>query len=156
MKTRLLSMGVILGVLAVGARAEAPPAFVGTWKLNLAKSKYSPGPPPKSAVVKHEAIDGGMRQVSDSVDAEGKTKHTEYSARFDGKESPIIGTDPPEVITLRRIDEYTAEWTVRSGTRIVSTGRAVYSRDGKVRTLTYSGTTSKGEKVENTTVWDRQ
>jgi hypothetical protein len=155
MKTRLLSVGIILGVLAVGALAEAPPPFVGTWKLDLAKSRFSPGPAPRSAVVRHEAIENGMRQVSDTVDAEGKAKHTEYSARFDGKEYPITGTDPAEVITLKRIDAYNTDWTTRSGTRIVSTGRASYSRDGKVRTLTYTGTTAKGEKVENTTVWDR-
>ena len=158
MKTRLLSLCVILGAFAGGALAESKssPPFVGTWKLNLAKSTYSPGPPPKSVVVKHESVKDGMTQVTDGIDAEGKPFHTEYTAKFDGKEYPVTGGPPGDAIALKTIDAYTTEWTWRNGSRVVSTGRAVYSRDGKLRTLTYTGTNDKGEKVSNTAVFDRQ
>ena len=35
--------------LAAGSLLFAADASLGTWKLNVAKSKYSPGPAPKSA-----------------------------------------------------------------------------------------------------------
>jgi hypothetical protein len=60
----------------------------GTWKLNVAKSKYSPGPAPQSNTVKFEAIAGGVKLTADGVDSQGKKTHNEYTAKFDGKDNP--------------------------------------------------------------------
>jgi hypothetical protein len=45
----------LISVLALTAVVFAADNNVGTWKLNLAKSKYSPGPAPKSQTLKIEA-----------------------------------------------------------------------------------------------------
>jgi hypothetical protein len=43
--------------------------------LNLAKSKYSPGPAPKSQTLKIEAWgDDGVKYTADGVGADGKTR----------------------------------------------------------------------------------
>jgi hypothetical protein len=52
MNRRTLTTMALLGLVVATALpqigfAQSDP-FVGTWQLNLAKSKYSPGPPPKS------------------------------------------------------------------------------------------------------------
>jgi hypothetical protein len=44
--------------LAMGAATMAADSNVGTWKLNPAKSTYSPGPAPKSQTLKIEAWGG--------------------------------------------------------------------------------------------------
>ena len=56
-----LVLGV--GVLAVAAlaTAQAKDPFVGTWNMNLAKSKYSPGPAPKSTTSTYEAAGKGYK-----------------------------------------------------------------------------------------------
>jgi hypothetical protein len=154
MKTRLSSIGAILAVLAVGALAESPPAFVGTWKLNLAKSSYGTTAPPKSVVVKHEAVENGLRQVADGIDAEGKPFHTEFTAKFDGKEYAVTGGPAGDAIALKRIDAHTIEWTWRNGSKVVSAGKAVYSPDGKQRTLHF--TAAKGEKANISAVYEKQ
>jgi len=51
-RTRLVLAGItLMGLMAspqLGfAQSESDP-FLGVWQLNVAKSKYSPGPPPKS------------------------------------------------------------------------------------------------------------
>lgn len=153
MKTRT-SMGTILAVFAVGALAESPPAFVGTWKLNLAKSDYGGQTPPRVVVQKHEAVGDALRQITDGIGADGKPFHTEYTAKFDGKEYPVTGGPSGETIALKRIDARTFEWTWRNGARVVSAGQAVYSPDGRERTLRF--TIRDGKEVRITAVYDRQ
>src|SRR5262245_58087297 len=57
--------------------------FSGTWKVNVAKSKYSPGPPPKSNMQKIESVAAGMKVVTDGENAEGKKTHNEYTVMLD-------------------------------------------------------------------------
>ena len=69
----LVSLVACLGLssfLVGEAFAQSDPQ-VGVWKLNLAKSKYSPGPPPKSATTKIEAVGAGTKVVVDQVAGDG-------------------------------------------------------------------------------------
>lgn len=154
MKLRMLLFAGLLGWCAV-ALAEAPP-FVGTWKLDVAKSKFDPGPPPRSVTQKNEAVENGVRQVTDAVDSEGKATHGEYTARFDGKDYPVTGNPGADAIWLKKVDDNTTDWAMKKGGKVVSSGRTVYSPDGKTRTLTYSGTDAKGQKFSTTAVYVRQ
>ena len=45
----------------VSTGAQAPDPLVGTWKLDVAKSTYKPGPAPKSATVVIEAAGKGIK-----------------------------------------------------------------------------------------------
>jgi hypothetical protein len=153
MKTLLLSIAAILALSPARASAEPPPPY-GTWKLNVAKSSYGEQTPPKVLVQKHEAVKDGVRQIADGVDADGKLFHSEYTAKFDGKEYPVTGGPSGDTIAIKRIDAHTFEWTWRSGGRVDSAGRAVYSADGKQRTLHY--TIRGGKEAKVTAVYDRQ
>src|SRR5262245_23798864 len=79
----LLSVLVLLTVTAMAADN-----LVGTWKLNVAKSKYSPGPAPQSNSVRFEGMDGGIKLTADGVDSQGRKTHNEYTAKYDGKDNP--------------------------------------------------------------------
>ena len=98
MKTRLtrayLSAAIaIVSAALLGGRvlAQATDTQVGTWKLNVAKSKYSPGPAPKSATTKIEAAGAGTKVIVDQTLADGATRHYEFTANYDGKDSPVVG-----------------------------------------------------------------
>jgi hypothetical protein len=153
MKTRM-SIGTILAVFAACALAESPPAFVGTWKLNLAKSDYAGQTPPRLVVQKNEAVGDAVRQITDGIGADGKPFHTEYTAKFDGKEYPVTGGPPGETIALERVDARTSEWIWRNGAHVVSAGQTVYSPDGRERTLRF--TIRGGKEARITAVYERQ
>ena len=68
----LLAIMVAVSALVLGSIAEAADNQVGTWKLNVAKSKYSPGPPPKEGTLTVEAIPNGLKITIHGTDAEGK------------------------------------------------------------------------------------
>ena len=39
---------------------------------------------------------------------------------------------------------------------MTTTSKTVFSKDGKTRTITTTGTNPQGQKVDNTTLWDKQ
>lgn len=142
-------------VACAGLLAAADPA-VGTWKLNVGKSKYSPGPAPKSATVTYEETGKAIRRTGESIDAQGQRNSFEYTAQYDGKEYPVTGSENFDSIMIKRVNDRTSEATLKKGGKVVSTARRVISPDGKTLTITISGTNAKGERTRNVAVYDRQ
>jgi len=143
-------------VLTGSGFAQAADHTLGTWKLNLAKSTYSPGPAPRSNTAVYEAWEGGIKGTRDGVDAGGKSTRSEFAARFDGKDYPYKGSAAWETISLKRVDDFTYEATLRGKGKAMMMSRSVISKDGKTRTLTQTGTDAKGRPVSNVAVSDRQ
>src|SRR5262245_45270132 len=75
---------------AFSSFAQTDP-IIGTWKLNLAKSKIIPGPPFKSLTVTYEAVGQGFKSTSKGTDAEGKPIDGQFTANYDGKDYPVSG-----------------------------------------------------------------
>jgi len=155
MKRIMLVLGTVAFCFAMSG-AFAADVFSGNWKLNLAKSKYDPGPPPKGPnFVKIEAIEGGLKLTIDGVNAAGKPTHSEWSGKFDGKDNPVKGDPNRDTAALKKIDDYTLEVVNRKDGKVTITNRQVYSRDGKTRTVTSTGTNVKGIKVNNLAVYEQ-
>jgi hypothetical protein len=151
---RYVTSASLLFALAASLWAADP--AVGTWKLNLAKSKYSPGPPPKSATVTYEETADGIRRTGESITAEGTKTSFEYSAKYDGKDYPVTGSEAFNAIAMKRVNDHTAEATLKKDGKTVSTARRVISKDGETLTITINGTNAKGEKTRNVTIYDKQ
>ena len=62
--------------------AQASDNNVGTWRLNLAKSKYIPGPAPYEGTLKIEPETNGLKFTIHGLDAEGKPVDFEFSPRY--------------------------------------------------------------------------
>ena len=90
--TMVLGAGML--TVAVLATAQAKDPFVGTWRLNLAKSTYSPGPPPKSTTSTYEAAGQGYKVSVKIEPASGPVQQWSYTSNLDGKDSPISGNNP--------------------------------------------------------------
>jgi hypothetical protein len=154
MKARAMILTVALCFVGV-AVCFAADTFIGTWKLNEAKSKLSPGAPKNSTVV-YEAAGDSMKVTIDGTDSDGKPTHNEWTGKFDGKDYPVTGDPSSDSRALKKIDDHTLTLTVKKGDKVTTTGRIVLSADGKTRTVTTSGTNAKGDKVTSTAVYDRQ
>jgi hypothetical protein len=155
---RLLRIGVVsLFAFSVAASAANDPLY-GTWKLNLAKSKYSSGArTPKSQTWTYEASGAnGVKFTNDTVQADGNSTHEEYTAGYDGKEYPITGNRNADTVSMHRIDTNTTERTLKKDGKVTSTIRRVVSKDGKTLTVTSEGTNAQGQAVNNVTVFDKQ
>lgn len=145
---------VLVSVAGILSAADNP--AIGAWKLNVTKSKYSPGPAPTSATMKYEETADGIRRTGESIDAQGKPSSFEYTAKFDGKDYPLKGSEVYDAISMKRINDHTSEATLKKSGKVVTNARRVVSKDGKTLTLTTIGTNAKGEKFKNVAVYEKQ
>jgi hypothetical protein len=151
------AVGVILSV--TGLPAQTNP-MIGTWKLNPAKSKYTPGPAPKSQTATIEAAGDGIKNVTKGIAGDGSAVGYEYTASsLDGKDYPITGSATPsgaDTIAVKRITANTLESTMKKAGKVVQTNKVEYSKDGKLRTLTTKGISKSGQPMTSVAVYDRQ
>lgn len=126
---------------------------IGTWKLNPAKSKYDPGPMPKSATLKFEAFgNNGIKLVSEGFDASGKPTRSEYAANYDGKDYPLHGSAIADTLTVKRINSRTTTRVDKKAGQAVQIIRGTVSADGK----TFTVDTISVNGVHNIAVYDKQ
>jgi hypothetical protein len=152
----ILALGLILGAGIASLSAQASDPRIGTWKLNVAKSKYSPGPMPQSLTVKVEPAGQGEKVTAEFVNADGTRTTTQYTANFDGKNSPLTGSQIADTVSLKRVDARTTVRTDKKGDKVAQTLTRVVAQDGKTMTVTTKGTNAQGQAVNNVAVFDKQ
>jgi len=147
---------VVAASAATGIAQGTDPAY-GTWKLNLSKSKFSPGPAPKELTLTVEAAGPGRKVAVSGVAGDGTPLSWGYSGNLDGKDVRLTGSHPDaDVVMLKRIAPNATRSTFKlSGKRTLVSGISV-SADGKTLTVATSGVNSKGVSVKNTQVFDKQ
>jgi hypothetical protein len=165
MQTRMRHMGLVavvaVALVVFGATALAQSdAILGTWTLNVAKSKYNPGPPPMSETIVNESWDtDGLRYTITTVQADGTRVTSGSSVHYDGKDYKVtFTTGIPDVDTVaaRRVDANTVTYTNKKGGKVVETGKAVVSNNGKVFTITWTEINAQGQKEVGVEVYDKQ
>src|SRR6266550_2189810 len=142
-----------LAALFVGVTvclADSPQ--MGTWKLNEAKSKFSPGATKNSTVV-YEAAGDSVKVTVDGVDGAGNAIHSEWTGKFDGKSYPVTGDPTSDMRSYRKINNHTLALTGKKGGKVTVTGRIVVSANGRTRTVTTTGVNSKGKRVTTRAVY---
>jgi hypothetical protein len=154
----VVSTAALVLMTAALSHAQSSDPWIGTWKVNLGKSTYSPGPAPMvAAVVKMEPAPKGLKTTIDGVNPQGQKTHTETVAAFDGKDYPVTGApDPTATSSLKRIDSRTFENQAKAGGKQTVTTRVTISPDGKTLTATQTGTNAEGQAVKNVIVAEKQ
>ena len=132
--------------------------LVGTWKLNVAKSKFDPGPAPKSLTRTVEAQGDGVKYTFDGVSADGKPLSYGFAVKFDGQDNPIMGSMPSgaDTISAQRKDANTIEATLKKDGKVIGSSKVTVSEDGKVTTVESKGTNAAGVKTHDLQVYDKQ
>jgi hypothetical protein len=154
----LVAMVAVGLVVVLGGTALAQSdSNLGTWKLNVARSKYDPGPPPMSETIVFEAWEGdGFKETITIVGAD-RTRVTQVlSAHYDGKDYKETGSPDVDTVAFKRVDANTVAFTQKQGGKVVGTGNAVVSNNGKMRTTTATATNAKGQKTSRVSVFDKQ
>jgi hypothetical protein len=137
--------------------AQAADPFAGTWRLDLAKSTYKPGPAPKSlTVVITAAADKTFRVAADGVDAAGAPVKMGYTASRDGKDVPVTGLPAYDTAALTQTGPNDVSIAYKKGGKLAMSAKASVSKDGKTMTVTYTGTDPKGQAINNVGVYVKQ
>jgi hypothetical protein len=155
---RMLAVGTIIAVGsgAVALAAGAPDAMDGTWTLNVGKSKFSPGPAPKSQTRTYATTVEGTTLTFNGVAADGSAVSGQSTFKYDGKDYPITGSPDYDTLTLKRINGSTVKSMQKKDGKVVGSTVRTISAHGKVLTLSSKGKDAKGVSYHNIAVYDKQ
>lgn len=147
---------VVLALFALGVvvTAQAPDPANGKWTLNVAKSKFSPGPAPKSTTATISA-GAAYKVVVEAVTGDGTKVNWEYNANFDGKPHPVKGNPDGDMVVAKRVNATTVESSYTLKGKPTTNNSRVVSADGKTMTVTSTGTNGQGQKINNVQVFER-
>ena len=156
---RILKVAILsLFVFSVAAWADDNP-LIGKWKINLAKTKYNAGTPPKNQVITYAMVGDALRLTAEIDNVQGHQTNS-YTAKYDGKDYPFTSTARDAVqgqtVRLKRIDANTTQRTTWFKGKQIGTVTEVVSKDGKTLTRTQKGVNVQGQPVDNVQVLDKQ
>jgi len=154
MKTRTILFTLLLCFVGAAVCFADDPQM-GTWKLNEAKSKIGAGSPKLTTVV-YEAAGDSVKVTVDGTDGDGKPLHSEWTGKYDGKDYSVTGDPSTDTRSYKKVNDHTLAFTNKKGDKVTISGRGIVSTDGKSRTVTLTGTDSKGKKYTSTAVYDKQ
>lgn len=150
-----VATGWMVAVLGSVPLAQTPKGLAGTWKLNVAKSKFNPGPAPKSMTVTYTPAGNGVKIVVDVTPADGPAQHWEMTGSYDGKEYPLTGNPTADTVSFKLVDPSTGESTFKKDGKVTSMNTRVLSADGKTLTITSKGTTADGKPRTDVQVFEK-
>jgi hypothetical protein len=153
---RLGVLLLLVGIAATWSVRAADDPSNGTWKLNVEKSKFDPGPAPKSSTVTITIANGTETYAGETVNADGKTTKMAFTAKLDGTDSPVTGNTMGDTIAIKHPSASKFVATMKSGGKVTVTVHVEVAADGKTRTLTYSGKTPDGKDAHSVLVYDKQ
>ena len=158
MKARIIALVLVMLFVSVGVRAADNP-LIGKWKINLAKTKYNAGTPPKNQVITYEMVGDALKLTAEIDNAQGHQTNT-YTAKYDGKDYPFTSSARDAVagqtVRLKRIDANTTERSTFFKGKQIGTVTEVVSKDGKTLTRTQKGLNAQNQPIDNVQVLDRQ
>jgi hypothetical protein len=153
---RRVTLAIVFSLGLVGSLWAADP-FVGTFKLNLAESKWPSSPLKEFTVV--VASQGDDYLVNGTgIDAAGKPMAVKYTFPKKGGVCTYTEGGPPSGTseTIKKIDDYTLDSTATRDGKVIEAVHVVVTKDGKTVTATVKGTDPQGNPVDRVEVYDRQ
>jgi hypothetical protein len=156
MKTIFTSVlvGAVLAIATAAASAADP--VIGTWKLNAAKSTFSPGPALKSQTRSYAQSPDGMVLTTKTVAADGKESTLSLTFKADGKPYAVSGSPDFDTVSVKRVDARTVNSTLMKAGVTVGTGVRKVLKDGETLTFAQKGTHVGGAKYDDVLVYDRE
>ena len=149
----LLVTSGLLDAFQLRSAAEPPPQLIGSWRLNVTKSKYSPGPPLRSETRVYTKQADGVKGVVSRVYSDGRAERFEYLANF-GKDMMVTGIPEYDSVWLRKVDDLTSDAVLSHAGIVYGVARRVISSDGKTMTITFDRKSSE-TPVHNVAVYDK-
>jgi hypothetical protein len=117
----------------------------------------APGPLRRARPRRSKPLGRGTKVIVDQALADGTARHWEFTANYDGKDSPVTGNNPDaDMVARTRLDANTVQTVAKKGGKVTTTQTSAVSSDGKTRTVTTKGVNASGQQVNNVAVYEKQ
>lgn len=160
MKRIAFILGLAVLCLAVpGAMFAQTNAVVGTWKLNLEKSKYPAGMAPKELTRTVSADGDSVEYTFEGKAADGSALSYGFTVKYDGNFYDASGTGTPygaDKISIKEVNSHQYSAVLKKSDKEVGTSSVTVSHDGKLCTVYGKGSGPDGKPVKITQVYDKQ
>ena len=153
---RNILVGAVLVVAALATAAGAPDPVVGTWTLNVAQSRFTPGHELKSQTRTYTETAKGVSLKVSGVAADGSALSQQSTFKYDGKSYPMSGSADYDALSLQRVNDSTVKSTLLKSGKPVGTTIRTISKHGKVMTLSTKLKDVNGKRNEMIAVYDKQ
>jgi hypothetical protein len=153
---RSILVGVVLSVAGLATAADAPDPVIGTWTLNVGKSQFTPGHELKSQTRTYTETAKGVSLKVSGVGADGSALSQQSTFKYDGKSYPMSGAADYDALSLRRVNDNTAQSTLLKGGKPVGTTIRTISMHGKLMTLSTKLKDVNGKRNEMIAVYDKR
>jgi hypothetical protein len=156
---RLFVVVAVLNFAAVVVLAQSKPdpnVLMGTWRLNVEKSKFNPGPGPKSQTLTWKPSGTGFSFTVDTINAQGQTTQSQANGAFDGNPYAFKTATFSGMRTTKWADAFTVEEIDTVDGKVRNSRTGVVSKDGKILTVTGKGLNAQGQPTNNVTVYEKQ
>ncbi|MBV8404179.1 MAG: hypothetical protein JO203_08285 [Gammaproteobacteria bacterium] len=155
---KLASLALLVTMLVAGPAFAADP-IVGSWKLNVAKSKFTAGQELTAGTRTYTEANGvyTLEQKLTHKDGKEASNRVQYS---DGKEMTQTGTGGPAGVTVatlaHKVSANTWDFDLKQDGKVVGHVHRVVSADGKSVTVHNTGMQLSGVMGDETLVFDKQ
>jgi hypothetical protein len=146
---------LILVLLAFGGASMAADPFVGTWKLNSAKTKYKTGMPPKEQTVTFSEEGSDLHTMVKGTSSDGQAISMHYTVPTAGGTGKTIES-PYDAVSAKMSSPNERDTSFSKGGKVVYTANAKRSANGKIMTVAVKGTNPSGQTVDGTNFYDKQ
>jgi hypothetical protein len=153
----MLLVAGLFGLTSSASRAQSvDDPVLGTWRLNVERSRFTPGPGWRSQMRTYRATPEGVSVSWSGVDAGGGAMQVSYTYAYDGRDYPMVGSANYDTLNAVRVDARTVRSEEKRGGVVVGIAVRTVSPDGRVLTITDEGTNRRGLAFSQTLVFDRQ
>jgi hypothetical protein len=155
---RILTLGLLfsLGAVTASLAADRADPILGTWTLDLAKSKFPGDTAPKSATRVYSAGPAGTVMKMTGVAGDGSPIAQTATLTYDGKDCAVTGASAYDSFSLTRINGTTVKAELKKGGTVVGHTTRTLSAKGSVLTLSTALKTAKGGTTHMVAVYDKQ
>jgi len=151
---KTISLFLLATMLLAGTAFAADPVL-GTWKLNVAKSKFDPNTALTAATRTYTESNGLYTLEQKLVGADGKEMSYKVHYR-DGKDEKVTTGEAVDATHAKKIDSNTWDFDLKKDGKVVGHVHRVVSADGKTLTVHNTGALVSGGKADQTLVFDKQ
>jgi|ERR1700719_3510328 len=151
---------VVMAVVASGVLLAQSNPFVGTWKLNSAKSKYTTGVAPKEITATIQIVADQDQVTENGTAPDGSHISLKYTFPDKGGPGKVLAggnlaKNPFDGVSGKRMDD-AFEVSFMKGGKEMLHNQFVVSKDRKTLRETVRGFVPLGNPVSGVLVWEKQ
>ena len=155
LRNGLIVLTALALLLPLAAHAQRGDPELGTWKLDVARSKFDGASAPTSGTRTYTQTPHGI-QMTEQIVTDGEARTRGWTLKRDGKPYPETGNPNFDALAVTRISALRFKSDLMRGGQLVGHADTIVSKDHKILTIDVRYKNTAGQPVHTVSVYQRQ